>query len=391
MKAYLIIAVFSVWLFSCVNAGEKGDDGLKNIDFYAAEQRRIYTDELFDKVEIIPLETTPDCFLQGSPFILGLTNDYVILSNTFNNACLFDRKSGRFIHNIGKQGGGPDEYYMLSSAGNFYKEKGLIYATRGNKWIGINIESNKVEDQVAQPDIAKDGILGGISNPYRLNDSLYIGYMNNLTGNEKYRLIIFDRNGTPVKFYKNTIFFTDYKKTEADFCQGNFYYYKNDFYFYGGIFIDTIYAVKNDDLEPRYAFKLNKTRFPYEKWETPELRLVDYTTVMDFREYDPYLLFTYRCGEFGGDAGFGVGFYDKEKNKTVLSKKEEGAIFFRDNSFPPFFIHYMDDNGYVIAHVSASEWLDFVEKYGQSIKIPEKLSNVKFDDNHILVIAHVRK
>ncbi|WP_233545671.1 6-bladed beta-propeller, partial [Parabacteroides sp. AM08-6] len=109
------------------------------------------------------------------------TNDYVILSNTFNNACLFDRKSGQFIHNIGKQGGGPDEYYMLSSAGNFYKEKGLIYATRGNKWIGINIESNKVEDKVALPDIAKDGLVVGISNPYRLNDSLYIGYMNNLT------------------------------------------------------------------------------------------------------------------------------------------------------------------------------------------------------------------
>ncbi|WP_233545742.1 6-bladed beta-propeller, partial [Parabacteroides sp. AM08-6] len=82
----LIIAVFSVWLFSCVNAGEKGDAGLKNIDFYAAEQRRIYADELFDKVEIIPLETTPDCFLQDYPFILALTNDYVILSNTFNNA-----------------------------------------------------------------------------------------------------------------------------------------------------------------------------------------------------------------------------------------------------------------------------------------------------------------
>lgn len=60
MKWYCLISL--VLFCSCSDSSEKNAD--KNepitIDFYAAEKRRIYMDELFDKIEVIPLETNKD-------------------------------------------------------------------------------------------------------------------------------------------------------------------------------------------------------------------------------------------------------------------------------------------------------------------------------------------
>lgn len=58
----------------------------------------------------------------------------------------------------------------------------LIEETLG---FGINIETNKVEERVKKPYFTNLKIAGGVDNPYRLNDSLYMGYINNITGDIK--------------------------------------------------------------------------------------------------------------------------------------------------------------------------------------------------------------
>ena len=380
--SFILLMVFC----SCYNSERNADENVPvEIDFYAAEKRRIYVDELFDKIEVIPLETTPDCLLQDYPWIAGITDGNVLMKNDFVGACLFSRKEGRFIHNVGKKGQGPDEYILVG--GTFCKEKNLMYANRGNIWIGINIETNKVEERVKKPYFTNLKIAGGVDNPYRLNDSLYMGYINNITGDIKYKIAVFNRNGEAVHLYPNHLLYPKRNQNEFIYVPGIFYRYKKKLCFYSGIVMDTIYTIKDTYLQARYAFHFNKKRFPYENMDSQDFSILDYTTLRRFMEYDNKLLFTYRAGSFGE----GVGFYDKGKKTTILCSKEDQAIHFRDESYPPFYPRYMDEEGNVAGCWEASEWLDFVEEHEGTIDIPENLRGVKFDDNPILVVARMKK
>ena len=91
MKWYYLI--FLIVLCSCGNSERNVDENAPvEIDFYAAEKRRIYMDELFDKIEIIPLETNQDCLLQDYPRIAGVTDNHLLLKNDFVGARLIGRR-----------------------------------------------------------------------------------------------------------------------------------------------------------------------------------------------------------------------------------------------------------------------------------------------------------
>ena len=376
----LIIILFC----SCSNTKKEGKSW-GEINFFSAEERRMYMDELFDRIEVIPLETNPNCLLQEYPRILGITDQYILVSNTFGNACLFDRKDGKFIHNVGQQGQGPDEYLVLGST--FDKREKLMYADKGNTWMGIHIETNRIEERIKKPRFTGFKIAGGVANPYRLDDSLYIGYINNVTGSVQYRFTLFNKEGESIKLYPNP-FQHPVRITNSFYhCYGNFYRYKNDLCFYGGLIQDTIYTIQEDSFQKRYVFHFNEKPFPYGKLYSEETSVVNYTHLARFMEYDSYLLFTFNSNQF---AKFGIGYYDRQKKMTVLCAKEDQTIHFRDENYPPLYLYYMDEEGNVAGYWSAQEWIDFVERKGDSFQVPENLRNVKFDDNPILVIAHVK-
>lgn len=261
MKWYYL--VFLILFCSCSEKKNVDEITFMEVDFYAAEKRRIYMDELFDKVEVIPLETTQDCLLQEYPGISGITDDYLLLTNFFVGARLFDRKDGHFIHNVGKRGQGPDEYFLVGET--FCKEKNLMYVDKENAWLGVDIETNKVEERVKKPRFTDVKFAGGVSNPYRLNDSLYMGYINNVTGDIKYKITIFNKNGESVRLYPNGLLYSKKNTDKFYYPSGYFYRYKNDLCFYSGIIMDTIYTAKDTSLQIRYVFHFNEQSFPYEK------------------------------------------------------------------------------------------------------------------------------
>lgn len=109
MKKIVFVAslILLIAFCSCGNPEKTVDENAPvEVDFYTAEKRRIYMDELFDKIEVIPLETDQEGLLQEYPGISGITDDYILLTNFFVGARLFDRKDGHFVHNIGKRGQG---------------------------------------------------------------------------------------------------------------------------------------------------------------------------------------------------------------------------------------------------------------------------------------------
>ena len=79
-----------------------------------------------------------------------------------------------------------------------------------------------------------------------------------------------------------------------------------------------------------------------------------------------------------------------KKDDSFMFKRRSGS-FFRDDSYPPFYPRYMDEEGTVAGYWTAPEWLEFVEERVGTVDIPENLRNVKYDDNPILVVARVKK
>lgn len=79
-----------------------------------------------------------------------------------------------------------------------------------------------------------------------------------------------------------------------------------------------------------------------------------------------------------------------KKDDSFMFKRRSGS-FFRDDSYPPFYPRYMDEEGTVAGYWTAPEWLEFVEEHAGTVDIPENLRNVKYDDNPILVVARVKK
>lgn len=383
---FSLIIIIGYFLSSCNDSGQKDENTYVHVDFMGAERKKLYVEDIFDSVEIIPLETSYSCLLADEPSVLAVTDSFIVLSNMMREAFLFNRKDGRFVQQVGKRGNGPDEYYFLVFDACFDQYNNLLYANRGDRWIGINIRNNKVEDRVFRPKISdKEGILS-VVNPYRMNDSLYIGYVNNLTGKENLKLVVFNRNGEVVQTYSNTLFYQIEKEETIFFCPGYFYHYGADLHFYGGLYKDTLYTVKEEGLYPKYAIALNE-KSPYETWGTSEYDSHDFHYLLHMMEYEPYLLFSY----FEKDRlGPGVGLYDKKRNRTLRSESKDGGFVFREGKVPSFFPRYMDDNGYVVGYWTSTQWMDFLEKQKDLIKIPDTLFSVKEDDNPVIIIATLK-
>lgn len=384
---FSLIIIIGYFLSSCSGGRQRDEDIYVHVDFVGAERQSLYVEDVFDCVEFIPLETSYSCLLTEEPLILAVTDSFVVLSNMMRDAFLFDRKDGRFVQQVGKRGNGPDEYYFLVFDACFDQYHNILYTNKGDKWVGINIRNNKVEDRVVRPKISdKDGILS-IVNPYRMNDSLYIGYVNNLTGKEKMKLVVFNRNGEVVKYYSNTLFYEMEKEELISFCPGYFYHYGTDLHFYGGLYKDTLYTVKEERVYPKYSIALNE-RSPYETWGTSEYDSNNYHYLIRMMEYEPYLLFSYFEK---GRLGPGVGLYDKKRNRTLRSESKDGGFLFRESKVPSFLPRYMDDNGYVVGYWTSAQWMDFMKGQKGVIKIPDALFSVKEDDNPIIVIARTKK
>ena len=131
-----------------------------------------------------------------------------------------------------------------------------------------------------------------------------MGYINNVTGDIKYKITIFNKNGESVRLYPNGLLYSKKNTDKFYYPSGYFYRYKNNLCFYSGIIMDTIYTAKDTNLQIRYVFHFNEQSFPYEKMDSPEFRILDYCSLSRLMEYDHKLLFTYRAGSF--DEGVGM-------------------------------------------------------------------------------------
>lgn len=346
---------------------------------------------VFDKVEYVPLETTPDCLLKPGARMF-VTDKYIVAINVFDKACLFDRKSGKFLHQIGREGQGPEEYrrYMLHF-NPLDERRNMVYAYDVTQYKGYDIETGKLKTIVKYNPENKF-----IASLWALDNDKYITTIPNFSGNEPAKAQIIDKNGTVLKTYPNYSFYDPTLCTQDERPDSGFTLFYNlggKLYMTPTFLRDTAYLVTDKALIPHFAIRTGNKPFG----KTKEENSVAGKKILRFvRETSRYVFFHYGIGHYA--FGLYSGYYDKQTKQvyitsTLKNGKDHGFQNDIDglSSFTP---RHVNEKQEVIGSIIPEEILDHVERNGTSslsARAKALVKNMQEDDNPVVVIAQPKK
>lgn len=290
------ICLFVMGLAACACSSDK-QNSLESIDVIGAldQVTPISVSDLGKTVSYVPLETSDESLIGKNAYIRML-NDRLIVGSYEQPLKMFDRKSGRFIGNIGSIGQGPGEYtlqegipvcwvddatktiYVQSSANkllrfdingqplgsldlpegfppvpfssvianndNLLAYQSTCFSKPEYKIVGYNTKTNQLQNRIAND-----------------NDSIAFSMVDAYLPRKDYRSIPVS-TGTAAIVLKDKRVVYVVNKEPAVWSFGNDFYFKENFN-------DTIYQVMEDELTPKRVFALgDKTITPEAVYNT---------------------------------------------------------------------------------------------------------------------------
>ena len=145
-------------------------------------------------IEYVQLEANKKCLLGNS--IRLYANDSLIIAIAFRQMFLFDRSTGKFIREIGHYGRDPGGYRNTVYSFPYNEIKNTYYA---QGW-----GSNQFEEYDKNGHLNKSNKAPVNTQSLAIfNDSTYVAYIGNYSGNEKTKLVIIDAKQNVIKKYPN--------------------------------------------------------------------------------------------------------------------------------------------------------------------------------------------
>ena len=113
---YIIDLIIVILLSSCSNQEDKirnNEEELLSFDVSSLENKEyeIKLSDLMESVEIIQMDSVQEAFTKI--FKVAVSKNYFAIHHTNHPVKLYNRKSGKFLGNIGRKGNGPGEYVQL--------------------------------------------------------------------------------------------------------------------------------------------------------------------------------------------------------------------------------------------------------------------------------------
>lgn len=236
------------------------------------ELSEIKCSQFIDNFEYIQLETNGKCLIGDNPELLVLKDQILIYQLRY--CFVFDRKTGKFLYELGHYGRGPGEYdkSMLTCDLN----KSIVYSGGWNynmmrfsldgKFLGSFPIPNRVPIPDRTGDSGNPSIMFQFSS---LQNSLMIGYSTNITGSENKLLTIFNQKGEVVKVFPNRNIYPK-QKIVLNLVEAQFYQLDHETFF-KETYTDTLFKVTEKDLIPHIVFEMAEYSVPYiSKWWTAE-------------------------------------------------------------------------------------------------------------------------
>jgi hypothetical protein len=347
MKLYIYIILSLLLSYSCnsdIRKIEQGviiADGVSTIYLDPKVSKNINLSEIIKDINLIFLQTSDDSFLGEISKIERDDNCYFILNSFDKFVYVFD-SVGNFKTKIGNKGNGPGEL-QFPECFALNKELKEVWLTNNFQSIlKFDYDGNFKESQ---------SIDLFFTDLYTSNNYIYFhtskranfdNQMNQICRN---LWIETSENNTKTYFPYNPIFYPNggmYFDTKIPFCRNG------DSIIYSSVFNDTIYSIKNDTLNAKYAIDFNND-------VSDKISNISGEDVLDYLrnnstkacylqnvlETSSFLRFNYVLNMELYDA-----FYDKKQKKLVEGKLLDNVL-----GAQPIFLYAYDNKfvGYVNA------------------------------------------
>ena len=117
------------------------------IDFTKANStEQYYFSDIFQIEAMVPLETSADFFVSKSPKVVTVDGNYYIHEKKLSGLYVFNT-NGRFLHQIGKLGQGPGEYYKISDFDiDKEKQQVLVYSNSDRAVMVYSLEGEFIKE-----------------------------------------------------------------------------------------------------------------------------------------------------------------------------------------------------------------------------------------------------
>ena len=419
MKKIIYLSIVLSLLSSCSNKQAHKQSQEENVqqeksfytidlskDFSGSNNQTLLLSDIVEDVEYVKLETTDDCLVAGS--VVGfITNDDIYTLNNYSDYKLlrFDRKTGKFISQIGSIGQGPKE---MIKPGFVFAKDSLVYVSSS---ISDKVYIYTNENQfIRSVPFCKDrsSFEDGVGQTISVIDHQYIvrhpGQLQSQFNYNQYMAAeVIDMNSNRLFAMRDTSDVYGIMLT-LDWDPVR-WYYKGNINFYNEP-DRTVYAVTKDSIIPRYHFNLGDNKWPVMDGKLTK-EFFKYIKFKSFRETEDYLYLYWNQSQKGYFARF-------NKKTETLDVQEQGKFWGAGwhlgvpglkNDIDGCnrnvdFIRLMDEQSSIVNMISASGKEDYIKvlKESQEVKFPEKrqqllklLEEMGEEDNQILAIYKLKK
>jgi hypothetical protein len=411
----IVLFLIILTIIRCSSSSYSKDDpviiNLKNV---IKNEQEVPISRFVDELEYVPLQITPESIISDIRKIY-VTKEYFIIwhtsPGTSNPILLFERKSGKFIREIGKRGRGPEEY--LRPLECFYNPYNNVVYGRGDNFIKTYNLDGKFLTSFESPKVSelssKSGYVYASIEGF-MGSETFICYVNNSTGTINKRLIISNQ--------KNEIkSFPHYEKWSTTSSGENFVQIiQHPIFFSWSNKIsfkeksnDTIFYVSSDRLIPRYVLYSGDSRYPYKLTKEDAInefsKPKDYFETLNIFENSKYLFFDLvsRNKPFDNEPNsfkliINFCIFDKTRNITHVCKNNEETTWSCltddiNNLIPIKPISISDDNELisVIQAIEITKWK--ATNPDKALKLLPKipwLNRINEFDNPVIVIAKLK-
>ncbi len=410
MKKLYFLSLLTTSLLFIACSDKQGDakDG-NSIDLAKAmnELTELKASDFGKSIQYIPLETTDESLIGNAPQIMIIKDKIIVITD--KQCMAFHKDSGKFITKIGHIGDDPEAYSNTHCWGD--EENGLLYFLRQpNQLIAYNTSGEykgKIDIQI-QAMMPSYFVFSGSSIVGALNNEL-------LTGENS--IVIYNYNGEPIDSVPNTLTdlgnimdnITGMSVIRSSMIYGNYskngvidisysndkvlktslgnevlWKYDNDIY-YKELFMDTIYKLKDNNLEKHMIFNTGSWYWPENERtnaENSNRRLI--ISYVNETKNDVF----FQCIQgFYGDVIVYNGLFNKKTRVTKLAKYSD---MIKDDitNFLPFQIYTTSAENEYASIIEAPDAIEWLEDNPDAEKTKELsfLNNLTDDMNPIVVV-----
>lgn len=384
LSSVTLACLMLIGLSSCANVDTAGRDILTlDLEKQRDNTEEIRLSEFISDVTYIPLETTPECLISRSREVY-LLSDFIFVVER-NGCFLFDRSTGSFVREIGRQGRGPGEY---TSFGFIDAERHKIFLSDSK---GTLLKYNLAGELTGSLTVPGRSESSYILSTAPLDDKAYVSYYLNLFGDEERLAVIWDESGATITTFPNRQFINQRKN--LSFARNMGVLQSID----GRLILniwnnDTVFEVRRDTLLPYFILNRGEYRPPFDFYlrDVEEMgQMVEQKRVIsnfNFRETDRFILF-----EIYSPVYFAL--YDKARSSFRVTEKEKGLI--NDLGLPLQLywssITYGGEMPLIHRAEEVIKWLsENPDAMASKPDLLESLKGVKPEDNPVVAIARIK-